>query len=407
MGDRLKLLFVAQLHPWPLTNGGAVRVFNLLAGLVQRHRVTLVVLAEAGKVVDESFPLWRQCEQVISVSRATCAVARTRRFDDWPPVRQLLANLFRSPLPSFVRRWESAELVKTLRALRATNDFDAVWVERSYIAESVRAAGFRGRIVVDVDDLENVVFLRKLRLKPWYRSKPLHYAEWAKANLYERLLPLRFWRLVVCKEDDRRFFGPWARGDKVRVVPNGVAADAECDAAGEVDGEMVFVGALNFPPNMDAVRHFVTEILPRIKALYPAARFVAVGSNPAPEILKLHNGSDCVIAASVPDVRPYLNRAAVAVVPLRVGGGTRLKVLEALGCGRAVVSTTLGAEGLGLQTGVHLELADSPDAFAAACVRLLRDPELRRRLGRVGRERVLRDYRWDAIAERADAVLVH
>ena len=392
----MNLLFVAQLLPWPLDNGAAHRVYHLLEWLTERHRVTLVVLAQEGAVVDERFPLWHRCERVLSVSRTTCAFCRTSRFEHHPPVADRLRALVASPLPNFVRRWHSPELFGILRELHATSRFDLVWAERSYIAEMVRAAGFR-RVVVDVDDLESVVLLRVLRQSPWYRSKPLAYVEALKGRVYERLLlPLRFRRLLVCKEEDRRLFAPGLR-HKAFVVPNGVSALAPCDPAEERLGALLFVGSLEYWPNEDAVTWFVREILPRVRSRHPDVRFVMVGARPGEAVRALHNGTDVVVAGSVPDLEPYYRRAALVVVPMRLGGGTRIKVLEALAYGKAVVATSVGAEGLSLAPGEALEIADGPEAFADACVRLLGDAGARRRLAENGRERVLERYEWDAL----------
>jgi glycosyltransferase involved in cell wall biosynthesis len=396
----LNLLFVSQLLPWPLDNGTALRVYHLLQWLSERHRVTLVVLAEDWKTVDETFPLWHRFERVLSVHRVTCAFTWTRRYEHHPPVSDRLKALVSSPVPSFARRWYSPQLLAILRDLHATTPFDLVWVERSYLAEMVRAAGFR-RVVVDVDDIESVAFFRALRRAPWYPSKPLHYAEWAKGHLYERaLLPLRFQRLLVCKEEDRRFFVPGAR-HKVFVVPNGVRSFPPCDPRDESPGEMLFVGALEYGPNVDAVTYFVREVLPLVQARCPGARFTMVGARPGEAVRRLHNGSDVVVAGSVPDLEPYYRRAPLVVVPMRLGGGTRIKVLEALAHGKALVTTSIGAEGLSLARGEALEIADGPEGFAATCVRLLGDPEARRRLAENGRRQVLERFEWDAVLGRS------
>ncbi len=400
----MHLLFVSQLHPWPLDNGAAHRVYRLLEGLLQRHRITLVVLAENGKVVNESFPLYHRFERVVAVPRESCAFGRTRRFEEWPSASDGLRALVTSPLPSFVQRWHSPALIDALRELRRTARFDAVWVERSYVAESVRRAGFRGHIVVDVDDVESITFRRVLAGRGRYRSKPLHYAEWLKRYLYERLLPLRYWRLVVCKEDDRRFFGRLG-ARSITVVPNGMTAATPVGPTEEAGGEMVYVGALGYDPNVDAVLYFMRDIFPRIRERCPAARMVIVGRDPVPSIRALHDGTACTVVSSPPDVAPYLRRASLVVVPLRLGSGTRIKVLEALGHGKAVVSTSVGAEGLDLRPGSEIEIADEPGAFADACVRLLSDPAARRRMGLSGHARVLERYDWRGIVERADAVL--
>jgi len=181
------------------------------------------------------------------------------------------------------------------------------------------------------------------------------------------------------------------------VVPNGVSAFPESDPGDEEPGEMLFIGSLEYPPNIDAVTYFVQEILPRVQARHPGARVKIVGVRPREAALRLHNGADVVVAGSVPDLEPYYRKAALVVVPMRLGGGTRIKVLEALSHGKAVVTTSIGAEGLGLAGGDALEIVDGPDAFADACVRLLGDAGARRRLGENGRTQVLERYEWDAM----------
>jgi glycosyltransferase involved in cell wall biosynthesis len=392
----VNILFVSQLLPWPLDNGTAIRVYHLLQWLTERHRVTLVTLFEEWKTPDESFPLWHRFERVLPVPRTTCVFNWTRRFEHHPSLSDRVQALLSSLQPSLVRRWYSPELLGVLSGVRATTSFDLVWAERSYIAETVRAAGFR-RILVDVDDIESTAFFRVLGQAPTYLSKPLHYAEWAKGHLYERvLLPLRFQRLLVCKEEDRRFFVPGSR-HKVFVVPNGVRAFPACDPADEEPGEMLFVGSLEYSPNIDAVTYFVQEILPRVQARHPGARVNIVGARPKEAVLRLHNGAGVVVAGSVPDLEPYYRKAALVVVPMRLGGGTRIKVLEALSHGKAVVTTSIGAEGLSLAGGDALEIVDGPDAFAHVCVRLLGDAGARLRLGENGRAQVLERYEWDAM----------
>ncbi|HTC25366.1 MAG TPA: glycosyltransferase, partial [Gemmatimonadales bacterium] len=151
----------------------------------------------------------------------------------------------------------------------------------------------------------------------------------------------------------------------------------------------------------DAVTYFVREVLPRVQARIPGARFTMVGVRPGEAVRRLHNGNDVVVAGSVPDLEPYYRRAPLVVVPMRLGGGTRIKVLEALAHGKALVTTSIGAEGLSLARGEALEIADGADAFAAACIRLLGDPEARRRLAENGRRQVLERYEWEAVLGRS------
>ena len=184
------------------------------------------------------------------------------------------------------------------------------------------------------------------------------------------------------------------------AIPMGVDTEYfTCGWAEAPDPEIVFIGSMDWLPNQDAVDYFLADILPRITRAVPV-RFTIVGRNPPDRIKRLDNGASVRVSGTVPDIRPWLGRAHVCVVPLRIGGGTRLKIFEALSMGKAVVSTTIGAEGLPVTTGVDLLLADDPPAFAAGVVHLLQDTTARRRLGAAGRRLVSSHYSWGAAAAR-------
>ena len=258
-----------------------------------------------------------------------------------------------------------------------------------------RDAGF-SRILVDLPDLESALVHRGLSAGAWYRSKPIDWAEGAKFRAYDARLPSRFWRVSVCKEEDRRHFGP-IPPDNVLVIPNGTESQCPTPPSEEVPGEMLFVGALFYQPNIDAVLFFHREIFPIIRRSMPEARFRIVGLAPDESIARLDNGQDCVVNASVDDLSPYYARASLIVVPMRLGAGSKLKVVEALSRGKALVSTAFGAEGFDLRPGVDLEIGDSPQDFAAQCIRLLQDPSARAALAASGRARTLERYTWSAI----------
>lgn len=408
----MRLLFVSHLYPWPAVTGNPMRVYHLLTGLARRHEVTLVALTGEALLAERQRsgyddPVRQACARVIEVSDSTCAF-NAPRYGRRPAdraefLRQRLRGLVTSPVPWKVWGWDSPALVATLRALRAAEDFDAVWVERSYLGHQVRAAGFR-RTVVDLDDLATVADQRESAVAgrhPWW---PLLAAELAKTYLYERSLPRRFGRVAVCKEADRRFFGVSAR--RVTVVPNGAEDAPAADPAAERLGEVLFTGLLTYAPNIEAALYFHGEVLPRLRALWPGVRFVIAGRLAPPQLRRLDNGTDCVVESPVPDMAPRFAAASVVVAPIRMGSGTRIKVLEALARGKAVVATSIGAEGLGVRSGDHLELADDPEAFARAVAALLQDPARRARLGAAGRAHVRTQLGWSRAVDAAEAALV-
>jgi glycosyltransferase involved in cell wall biosynthesis len=186
------------------------------------------------------------------------------------------------------------------------------------------------------------------------------------------------------------------------LVENGVDLDhfAPVSERASNAAELLFLGSLDWYPNQDAVEYLLEEILPFLSARSPEVRLRIVGRRAPPELAKLVARSSGVeLVGEVADVRPYLARARVVLVPLRIGGGSRIKILEALAMGKAVVSTTIGAEGLAVTNGVHLLLADSPEAFADSTLQLLKSPEEQARLGIEGRKLVEGRYSWDTAAE--------
>jgi glycosyltransferase involved in cell wall biosynthesis len=400
----MHVLFLAQHLPWPVVAGWQQRTFHTARLLAEAHRVTFVTFARepedaAGHAaLDEAREaLARElgCEQAIIVSDADCGIRRTRALDDWTPPLVTLRTLVDSPLPVFVRRWWSEGLAARLATMRRAGDVDVVWANRPWMAEHALAAGFDD-IVVDVDDLVSEARLAELRRGPSYRQKPLHYAHALKAQRYERRLAHRFPRLVVCKEEDRQWF-PAAVRDRVRVVPNGVLvpeAPAPEPTAEEAP-RLLFVGKLDFLPNIDAVRTLVEEVLPAVRRRVPDVVLDVVGSgNPGEVQALLGDDARHRLHVAPADLRPFYAAATVVTAPVRLGSGTRIKLLEALAWGKPLVATRFAAGGIALRDGEDVLFADAPDAFAEACVALLGDPERRRRLGASGRGRVQERYDW-------------
>jgi glycosyltransferase involved in cell wall biosynthesis len=220
--------------------------------------------------------------------------------------------------------------------------------------------------------------------------------------------------VAAVSEEDRRTLLRLQPAALIGVVPNGVdtAHFSRAALAGERAGPLslaastlVFSGTLDFRPNVDAVLWFAREVLPRVRARRPEARLLVVGKRPAPALRALAEQGALTLTGEVPDARPYIAGAAVYVVPMRIGGGVRLKLLEALALETPVVSTGMGAEGVaGLRGDEHCLLADDPAGFAVAVLRLLDEPTLARRLGAAGRELARARYDWTAIVPRLEAL---
>lgn len=397
------VLFVLSQPPWPATTGGRQRAFHLIDGLAARSRVTLLVITR------EPFPHEHEAEyrrmrpdiELTVVRMSPADFTPAERLQPWAPVGARLGALVRSRLPSHIQAWQSPRVLDALRGIDLSR-FEGIWVTRPFMAELMRARGAT-RFVVDVDNLESIYQARELEQRPFYLSKPLHHAEWFKTWLYERSLARRYWRLAVCKAEDRAFFGP--NGHNVFVVPNGVDDCEPSPASLARENRLLFVGTLTYEPNIDAIRYFVLDILPLVRARIPGVQFCIVGRGPVPPALQFLREANVELHVDAPDVTPFFHEATAVVAPIRTGAGTRLKVLEALGRAKALVATSTAVEGIELRPGIDLEIADSPQAFAERCVAVLTDADLRARLSDTGRSRVMEHYRWKQIGERAHAVL--
>jgi len=188
------------------------------------------------------------------------------------------------------------------------------------------------------------------------------------------------------------------------LVPNGVDTEYFVPRPGSETPALIYTGGMNMFANRDAVSYFIEQVWPRIRAAVPEARFYAVGQDPSAELRRAATPeSGVIVTGYVDDVRPYVARSAVYVVPLRVGGGTRLKVVDAMAQGKAIVSTSIGCEGIDVTHGENIRIADDPATFAEQCVGLLRDPAARARLGAAARGLAERCYAWPAIGDRLQA----
>jgi len=216
----------------------------------------------------------------------------------------------------------------------------------------------------------------------------------------ERDAVRRFDLVLAVSDTDRRTllqaYGPLRQ--PVHVVPTGVDSRYFADVSGTVrPRHMVFTGSMDWLPNEDGMQHFVHDVLPLIRRDEPSATLSIIGRAPTPAIVKLGSEYGVEVTGRVDDVRPHMAAGAVYVVPLRIGGGTRIKIFEAMAMGKAVVSTSVGAEGLPVTPGKDLLIADSPTAFAEAVVRLFRDEEESARIGQVAKRLVAEHYDWSAV----------
>jgi sugar transferase (PEP-CTERM/EpsH1 system associated) len=380
----MRCLILSPFLPAPATDGGRLRVRELAAGLAARHEVHLLALTAATPAPDALADLTGRGLRVHAVpydgNRARAAVRAVARG------RSLYGTLF-----------GSGALTAKLRRLLAEHTFDVVQCELSYLASHLD--GVRVPWVLDEHNVEYRINERIERSGSGLRG--LVYRGY---NRREQALRRRE-ELAACRAashvlavsgTDRDQLRADLPGLEVSVVPNGVDLDyyRPAPTGEQEEAGAVFVGKMDYRPNVDAVVWFCDEILPRVRESVPGFTFTIVGGRPTRAVSALGERPGVRVTGRVPDTRPYLRAAAVVVTPLRAGSGTRLKILEAMAMGRAVVSTAIGCEGLDVADGRHLLVADDAGGFAKRVVRLAGEPREREQLERAGRELVERRYGW-------------
>ena len=301
--------------------------------------------------------------------------------------------------PYSIRHNDCIELRTALDTLLSENTYDVVLCESVLIASYCLSSGVR--CVIDQHNIEYELLWRTFRnasvgLRKFYSWWEAHALQPVEIELCKRAE-----LVLVTSEPDGQILKRDLPLTPIKVVPNGVDLEiAHYASVEQISGQIIFAGAMNYYPNADAAIFFAKQIWPLIRAQMPEATWLIVGREPPPEVKRLGNLPGVTVTGTVSEVRPYLAASAVAIVPLQVGSGTRLKILEAFAMRKAVVSTSVGCEGLAVVPGQHLLLADRPAEFAQAVITLLKDTEMCSRLGSAGRALVESQYSWDACGDR-------
>jgi len=303
--------------------------------------------------------------------------------------------------PVTIAKYASRLLAQTLEQSARPGEYAAVHCDHLHMAQ-YRPCAPTLPWVLDEHNVEHLI-LERLAAVQSNPIKRLVVADQARrVRRFEHEAVRGASRVLAVSANDVDALRRLGSSTPIEVVPNGVdTAQFEPSPADPASSDLVFTGSMDWWPNEDAARFFVQGVLPRIQRERAGVRLFIVGRAPTPAVRRLAESNPAVtVTGEVPDIRPYLRRAAVVVVPIRVGGGTRLKILEAMGAGRAVVSTTLGAEGIDCVPGEHISIADTPEALATAILTLLADPSRAARLAQSARRLVTDRYDWHSIGQR-------
>ena len=386
----MKILFLSPTVPFPLTDGGRIRVFNLLKQVAAKSDVTLLALETQPTDADGVAELQQFGIQVHLVPNAPTL----------PRVSLgTLVNAFLKRQPITVARYDLPAYRQKFRDLIASENFDLVHYEMFHTAQFRTDTNLPG--VLSQQNVDSAIWRRLCgeTTHPFY--KLAYWTQQLAFQRYERVLSPKFDAVTCTSDIDAAVFQRYCAEDTIEIIPNGVdVTHYQPDFTSEAPAHLIYIGSMDWYPNEDAVAFFADEVLPRIQEKVRNVQFSIVGGNPSARVQRLAEREGVVVTGRVPEIKPYFAEATVFVVPLRIGSGTRLKILEALAMGKAIVSTSVGAEGLDLKDGGEIFIADEPNAFADAVTRLLTDPTLRRRIGENGRARVERDYDWRSIGEK-------
>ncbi len=403
----LRIAVLDEELPYPLTSGKRIRTFNLLARLAERHRITMLCHrnAEPGEAEHA-----RKVLQDLGID--TVMVPRAVPKKEGAGFYARLAGNLLSPLPFSVTTHTSPELVTAVAEFAEQTEVDVWHCEWTPYAQVLRRAlGKRLRRVpwvVMAHNVESLIWKRYAEteensVKRWYVRR-----QWQKFERFERWAFAHAMWTVAVSEDDATLIRATLDGtEQTEVVDNGVDTeyfrpqrDVERDPY-----RLAFIGSLDWRPNQDGVKLLLDSIFPQVKAAEPRARLSIVGRNP-PDWLRERAAQipGVQVFGNVPDVRPFLATCGMTVVPLRVGGGSRLKILESLAMGTPVVSTRVGAEGLRLEAGEHLTVTHDETDMADAILDAMRDPDAAIDRADEAQRFILREYDWAPLAEKLEEV---
>jgi glycosyltransferase involved in cell wall biosynthesis len=393
----MKILWVKPGKLLPLDTGGKLRTYNILRHLAATHDLTY--LSYYGGQRDEAYErdVLTHLPGTVSVYTAAPEATGSARYFDY-------LRHFRNRAPYSISKFAAPQVRKFLREWIPQRKFDVAVCD--FLASTLN---FPDKLATPTalfqHNVETILWKRKAEFEAKWVDRIVSKVEYAKMRRFEPEQTRRFHHVIAVSETDRETMSSMVGREHISVVPTGVdLSKYRYDPAARPSGPLVvFTGSMDWAPNIDGVEFFCNEIWPQVLTKVPGARFRIVGRDPQPRVKAL--ASDNVeVTGTVPSIIDHLREAAVFVVPLRIGGGTRIKIYEGMAMGKATVSTTIGAEGLDVQHGRDILLEDSPAGFASAIATFLQNEQVRRRY-EAAAAATARNYDWSVIAEQFVEVL--
>jgi sugar transferase (PEP-CTERM/EpsH1 system associated) len=393
----VKLLWVKAGGLVPPDTGGKIRSYNILKELARNHEVT-VFSFHIAHPDDRHSELQGLFHNVVCVPLEVPVGRGIRQLGNY--LRHLASGL-----PFTVSKYCTPQVKRELELLLEKETHDILICDFAFTAGAIPWQASCPKVVF-THNVEAQIWKRHFDVAQNPLWKVVAGLEYRRTSRFERECLEKADHVLTVSEQDRDFFAQFIARGKITAIPTGVDTDFFRPSADlERSHSLIFTGSMDWMPNEDAIFYFGRDILPRVRAELADLSVHVVGRSPSARLRTFGERIGMVITGRVDDIRPYVQRAAVYIVPLRVGGGTRLKIFEAMAMGKAVVSTSIGAEGLPVTHGVDILLADTAGDFAQAVLQLLRSNAERKRLGAAARTLVEQKYGWASVAAEFEAVL--
>lgn len=383
----------------PPDTGGKIRSYEILRELAKRHAVTF--FSFYAKHPGDAHPQLTQFFDRVVCIPLEIPIPRSRGETFH------FARHFVSPLPYTVAKHLQPKVVTALNGLLESGSYDSIVCD-FVVAGGVIPWAHRCPKILFTHNVEAQIWRRHFHAAPNLVWKAVTWSEYRKMRRYERACLQKADHVLAVSENDKEEFAKSIARNRITVIPTGVDTEYFRPATGDggEPNELVFTGAMDWLPNVDAIHYFARDILPLIHKEIPNVRLTVAGRTPSPRLVALAEADKQIrLTGTVEDIRPFVRGASVYIVPLRIGGGTRLKIFEAMAMGKAIVSTTVGAEGLPVTHGKEALITDSPELFAGAVISLLREPERRAQLGSAARRLVEQNYSWRLVTDLFDETL--
>ncbi len=392
-GDKkLKVLFFSQRFPYPMDTGGKIRTGKLLEKLKDEFDITLISNVESPR--DDPY---------LDRMPALCSSFRPVPWKETEKYSlsfyvKLIGAMF-SRYPFTVINDYSKDLESKIRGVVNEQNYDLLVCD--FLQPSLNVSKIKNHpSLLFQHNVESMIVRRHYESATDPLSRLFWWLQWQKMRRYERETCTRFNGIVAVSEQDKNLLEQEFGTRNVFTIPTGIDTEFFSPRRGNVEKDsLVFTGSMDWLPNEDAILFFAREILGKIRAQVPGVKLTVVGRNPSRRLNnELKRYPEIEVVGWVEDIRPFVSRHMLYIIPLRIGGGTRIKVYEAMAMGKAVVSTAVGVEGLPVTSGVNVIIADDPERFAQSVIRALRDSELRTVIEKMAREFVVENASWDKAA---------